>query len=917
MLEIDGLQYISKPRPTNAKGKSYGGAAIVINKEKFSCEKLNIFVPRTLEVVWGLVKPKNPSAKFKQIIACSFYSPPNKRKNSKMADHLVSTLHMLCAKYPDSGIILGADKNNMDITPLLNCGLKLRQIVDKNTRQDKIIDIVIMNTGGYYKSPIIAPPIQPDDPSSGKPSDHSVPVCIPHTDRYKPPVRNYRIIKYRPLPESSVRRFGEWIVAESWSTVRKDISASEQAVEFEKLLSKNLNNFCPEKEMKLSSQDKLFITAELKRIDRQKNREYLKRGKTEKYLKLKGQFDMKYKEAAQKYLDKNLDALREANPGQAFSVLKRLGAQPGDCADGGTFSLPAHESESLSSEESAERIAEHFAAISQEFPPLNITLLPARVQNKLQSGENPPIISDYDAYCKIRAAKKPKSGVPNDLPKTITQEFSPELSTPVSRIINSMFQSGEWPSHWKLEHVTPIGKIPMPETEDDLRPISLTPFFSKVAEHFVVEWLLDFIGDQIDFRQYGGLKGNSITHYIIEFVNFILSCQDSSDQTAIMACLVDFSKAFNRQNHNLLITKLSDMGVPGWLLKIVMSFLENRKMLVKYKGKLSSIKSLPGGGPQGTILALLLFIVLINDIGFEGQLNNAGELITSKRNMKIANEIHLKYVDDLTLAEAINLPEQLVTVPVSQRPQPDSYHARTGHALPVKNSKVCSQLKKTETYAKKNDMKLNYSKTKIIVFNPCRNIDFMPEVTIDNHELEVVDEIRLLGLILRSDMRWISNTNNMIAKANKRLWILRRLKNLGANQIDLVDVYIKQIRCVLELAAPAWQGGISQVEKQDLERIQKSACHIILGEFYESYKDALKLLELETLNVRRNRLALKFSLKSEKHEKFKSWFKPAVKRVNTRLNINKYCDVRANHTRFANSPISFLTRLLNIHHKKK
>ena len=53
MLEIDGLQYISTPRPTNAKGKAYGGAAIVINNEKFSCEKLNVFVPSTLEVVWG------------------------------------------------------------------------------------------------------------------------------------------------------------------------------------------------------------------------------------------------------------------------------------------------------------------------------------------------------------------------------------------------------------------------------------------------------------------------------------------------------------------------------------------------------------------------------------------------------------------------------------------------------------------------------------------------------------------------------------------------------------------------------------------------------------------------------------------------------------------------------------------------
>ena len=59
-------------------------------------------------------------------------------------------------------------------------------------------------------------------------------------------------------------------------------------------------------------------------------------------------------------------------------------------------------------------------------------------------------------------------------------------------------------------------------------------------------------------------------------------------------------------------------------------------------------------------MGLLLFIILINDVGFtEDQVNNTGELITSKRNMKTINEIHLKYVDDLTLAEAINLSEKL------------------------------------------------------------------------------------------------------------------------------------------------------------------------------------------------------------------------------------------------------------------
>ena len=117
------------------------------------------------------------------------------------------------------------------------------------------------------------------------------------------------------------------------------------------------------------------------------------------------------------------------------------------------------------------------------------------------------------------------------------------------------------------------------------------------------------------------------------------------------------------------------MGVPGWLLKIVMAFLSDRRMTLRYKGKQSSIKSLPGGGPQGTLLGLLLFIVLINDVGFDGQTNNTGDIITSKKNMKAVNLIHLTYVDDLTLAETINLPSKLVAVPDSVRPQPDSFHA--------------------------------------------------------------------------------------------------------------------------------------------------------------------------------------------------------------------------------------------------
>ena len=221
-----------------------------------------------------------------------------------------------------------------------------------------------------------------------------------------------------------------------------------------------------------------------------------------------------------------------------------------------------------------------------------------------------------------------------------------------------------------------------------------------------------------------------------------------------------------------------------------------------------------------------------------------------------------------------------------------------------------------ETYANENEMKLNYKKTKLIVFNPCKSIDFMPEMSMRDNLLEVVSEIKLLGLTIRSDLKWTANTENIIKKANRRLWILRRLKNLGASQADLVEVYSKQIRCVLELAVPAWHPSLTLEEKVNIERVQKSACHIILGETYQSYTNALQYLGLTTLESRRIKLSYNFALKSEKHKKFKAWYKPAKKNMNTRLN-NKYCDVKANHTRFANSPISYLTRILNMHHNLK
>ena len=159
----------------------------------------------------------------------------------------------------------------------------------------------------------------------------------------------------------------------------------------------------------------------------------------------------------------------------------------------------------------------------------------------------------------------------------------------------------------------------------------------------MIEWLLAFISDKLDIHQYGGRKGTSINHYLIDFISFILYNQDQTEPLSILAAMIDFKKAFNRQNHAILITKLGDMGVPGWLLMIVVGFLEERELEVTYKGEKSGSKKLPGGGPQGTVLGMFLFLVLINDAGFAQEDRSLGDKLTTSAGIrKHIKNMHLE-----------------------------------------------------------------------------------------------------------------------------------------------------------------------------------------------------------------------------------------------------------------------------------
>ena len=160
-----------------------------------------------------------------------------------------------------------------------------------------------------------------------------------------------------------------------------------------------------------------------------------------------------------------------------------------------------------------------------------------------------------------------------------------------------------------------------------------------------------------------------------------------------------------------------------------------------------------------------------------------------------------------------------------------------------------------------------------MLFNSGKKYDFLPKIqTDDGTTLEVIEEAELLGILVRTDMSWKSNTDQLCKKGYRRLWILRNLARLGTSRRDLIDVYYKQCRSVLELAAPAWTPGLIKTEISQLERVQKAACAIILGKQFYSYKAALRILNMETLESRRFTISLKFARKALKSEKFSSLF---------------------------------------------
>ena len=337
------------------------------------------------------------------------------------------------------------------------------------------------------------------------------------------------------------------------------------------------------------------------------------------------------------------------------------------------------------------------------------------------------------------------------------------------------------------------------------------------------DWSYSKIIKHIDPQQFGNIKATSTSHYLVNCLEFIHSHLDKRD-TSLALAFVDFKKAFDLVDHSVVINKAIDLGLHPDLTAWLADFLCGRQQAVRYQGSVSSLRQLTCGVPQGTKMGPLCFLMMINDA------------LTDTQH-------RWKYVDDCTVGITVN----------NRAPDYTSLQ---------------QTLDRLQAWTQDNSVTINHTKT--VVMHVCTSKTAVPppQLTIGPHPLQVVNTFKLLGVTLDNHLSWGQHVASVVKAASYRLYMLRRLRSLGTPANELRAVYTSFILPKLVYASPAWSSSLNTTQLQQLERVQKRACRVILGPAYIDYNAALSSLSLPTLAERYHHALATFGeglLKSQRH----------------------------------------------------
>ena len=398
---------------------------------------------------------------------------------------------------------------------------------------------------------------------------------------------------------------------------------------------------------------------------------------------------------------------------------------------------------------------------------------------------------------------------------------APYIVDEITFICNYSISKSVFPNKWKEAKVTPLYKNGPKEEVNNYRPISILPILSKVLEKHVHDSLSDFLLEYnlLHKTQSGFRTQHSCETALVNMIDLWLNAIDDSKMVGVV--LVDFKKAFDLVDHQILMNKLKIYGIKDEALLWFNTYLTNRKQLVSINNCKSDFQQILCGVPQGSILGPLLFLLFINDL----------PLYTS-------NVFTDLYADDTTLYDVQNSIGQI-------------------------EKNLQSALNNLHIWCRSNGMILNSSKTKVMLVTSsqkrqrlyCDNLD----LKFSNESLNMISNDKILGVFVHNNLTWSDHIKHLMKKITSSIWLLSKIKTF-LSQAHRVQFYKSYIQPHIDFCNIVW-GSSSESNKLKIFKLQKRACKIILDYNIDDSREVMKSLKImsiyDRLQLRKAKLMFK------------------------------------------------------------
>jgi len=775
-------------RADRCDGRRGGGVAVFVRQE-LMCHRLTAIETTSMEAVWLLYRRPRMPRQLSHVAVGAIYHPPN-ADGRTMIDYIVQCLDTITRDHPNAGVVLLGDFNKLRDNALL--AYPLRQVVRSPTRGSAILDKVYTNISEWYERPFILPNI-------GR-SDHDAVSMCPKTSR--PTERGTDVmVQVRSRDPNGQAMLADAIQNVNWTPLYRMESCEEMASYFYNTVTGLIDCHLPFISVKRHTTDKPWVTDKFRQLIRCRQHA-LKNGQIARYKSYRNRVNRMTGQLRQKFYSRKMKGLRNRDPHNWWRNVKQVTGLDKKSSHQPLLAL-ANQLHDGNMQDLADDINVFFQQVAADLSPLdtNTTLPQSEMSDEF-------IIDQAAVERKLSQINVYKSPGPDGLPNWILRDFCTELAGPVCAIFNASVRQGIVPSRWKEANVVPAPKSHPPRSiQSDLRPISLTATLGKILESFVGEWILERVGCTIDNRQYGAFRQRSTTHALVDMMHHWHSTVDGGRSVRIV--FVDFAKAFDRVDHNVLMSKLMALNLPDVIIRWMYSFLLLRHQRVKIGDVLSDWLPQTAGMPQGSYLGPLTFAILIASL--------QPSCLTHK------------YIDDTTMTEIIN-----------------------------RGSASCMKVFVDELVSQSTQagMLVNGKKTKEMLVGSVTKNPPAP-LLLNDITVERVSTFKLLGVYVSSDLKWTKHIDATACKIASRLYFMRQLKRAGATTSDLICFFCTVIRPILEYANPVWHSSLTMAQSDILESQQKRAMNIIYGAGI-NYTAALTNAGLDTLRSRREELNRRF-----------------------------------------------------------